>query len=221
MTSKTQPMDQGIIENIKCNYRCRILKKILVVPECDMINKISIVDSINVLATVWNIHVKPQTVFNCFKEAEFNLKTVWDEEDEVPLKDLAKTIEHENFINLFENYTKKHNVENINWIDYLNVDEDLSTVESDLDSSIIQKIQTVCENESDEKETANININKKPAFNEINSAVEVLQNALLYEKDVPVEYFNFLTKLENFFKYQLQNNLIQQPIENYLHRYVN
>ena len=97
-TSVLQPLDLGIIKNIKCHYRTRLLRAVLAkVESSDSASEIS--KSVNVLqAAHWISQavkaVKPETVQNCFakpgviteKDNEFT------DEDDIPLAQLLADV---------------------------------------------------------------------------------------------------------------------------------
>ena len=70
-TSKMQPMDQGIIQNLKVHYRAGILRKLLLAVDEKKVLYISVLDALHVLRQAWEM-VKPKTVENCFKHCGFN-----------------------------------------------------------------------------------------------------------------------------------------------------
>jgi hypothetical protein len=90
MTSKLQPLDQGIIENFKCHYRRRILSKTIKDLEKNgSIPKLSLIDAIQEVTKAWERDVTPTTISNCFKKAGFGEHLVW-EEDDLPLAFIKK-----------------------------------------------------------------------------------------------------------------------------------
>lgn len=63
-TSKTQPMNQGIIQNLKVNYRKRVLLKFIKSIDRDEAPNINVLDALHLLSQAWNC-VTSSTVFNC------------------------------------------------------------------------------------------------------------------------------------------------------------
>lgn len=131
MTSLLQPMDQGIIYNIKQLYRKRILMNILSqMEENKPVLAIDLLQAIRNLSTVWNAFVKPETIANCFRKAGFSkdgVRTHWDEEDFIPLADLAA---------LQASFRKVTNVD-ASFEDYVNVDIDVQTTGIPSDEDIL------------------------------------------------------------------------------------
>lgn len=76
-TSKSQPCDMGIINNIKCHYRTALLKKLI--DHVDAGNsfdsfKPTLLDAVKILKQSWE-RVEPATIQNCFKRAGFTSST--------------------------------------------------------------------------------------------------------------------------------------------------
>ena len=129
-TSIIQPMDQGIIKNLKSFYRKEIVCMTLAYLEENILNplstaadvssKISILDTVNFVAKSWRA-VKEATILNCFRKAGFfTLSSSIDDGDED------------------ENFTS----EVTNGSEYNDIDDDLPCCgESDeLDDEIIEGI---------------------------------------------------------------------------------
>lgn len=71
MTSKLQPMDQGVIKNIKHLYRKKMMQRTLrSLDSGKKRNDIDVLESITLLHQSWH-DVKQSTIINCFKKAGF------------------------------------------------------------------------------------------------------------------------------------------------------
>ena len=64
-TSKTQPLDVGIINSMKCNYKKRLIHKLLLSYETKIEFKLTLLGSLNYIKLSWD-DVKQETVSNCF-----------------------------------------------------------------------------------------------------------------------------------------------------------
>lgn len=64
-TSKTHPMDQGIIQSLKVQYRKRVLIKYINAIDKGQTPVISILDALHLLSQAWN-NVRQSTIANCF-----------------------------------------------------------------------------------------------------------------------------------------------------------
>lgn len=67
-TSKTQPMDQGIIQNLKIHYRKLVIMKQLKSIERNKELQITVLDALRMLYQAWD-RVTEKTIKNCFRHA--------------------------------------------------------------------------------------------------------------------------------------------------------
>ena len=74
-TSDIQPLDQGIIANVKYHYKAILRKKIKALTDIDsdtsaltLIKEIKIVHAVHMFSEAWDL-VKPETIANCSKKA--------------------------------------------------------------------------------------------------------------------------------------------------------
>ena len=92
-TSCLQPMDQGIIQNLKVFYRRQVVERILQSiddgkPADSKV--INVLDAIRMLHNAWH-QVTAETIANCFKHAGFVPYTASHDESEVPAVEAAGT----------------------------------------------------------------------------------------------------------------------------------
>lgn len=69
-TSVLQPMDQGMIRNIKAHYRARLLSRTVLCLDSGKVYKVDLLAAIHMLADAWKA-VKPETIAHCFRHAGF------------------------------------------------------------------------------------------------------------------------------------------------------
>lgn len=69
-TAVLQPMDLGVIKNLKTLYRRHLLERILLCLDNDKSYSVDLLGAIHILAAVWN-SVKSQTIANCFRKCGF------------------------------------------------------------------------------------------------------------------------------------------------------
>ncbi|XP_036340613.1 tigger transposable element-derived protein 4-like [Rhagoletis pomonella] len=163
MTSSLQPMDQGIIQNLKHHYRKRILKKVLCYSEKEAPMSISLLDAIRDLSKAWSSDVKKDTISNCFKKAGF------DEGIELPVD-----IEDENLplADLWSAYVEDNNIEDVTIEDYINVNNETFTMECPSDEDILQSIlsnQYGLNNSENDDSDADEEENELPTFSQLHS----------------------------------------------------
>ncbi|XP_060084566.1 tigger transposable element-derived protein 4-like [Ylistrum balloti] len=93
-TSKTQPMDQGVIQNLKVHYRKRLILRHIKAIDRHQELQISVLDAMKPLAVSWRC-VTETTIKNCFHHAGFKIydnpapiDSDDDDEDDIPLAHL-------------------------------------------------------------------------------------------------------------------------------------
>ncbi|XP_049313177.1 tigger transposable element-derived protein 4-like [Bactrocera dorsalis] len=139
LTSVLQPMDQGIIQNLKQHYRKRIVMKVLAHMEEPTPTTVSLLDAIRDLNKTWNLGVKPQTISNCFRKAGFakgelmqNATTDdWDEEDNLPLSELKQ---------IWTTYRTAMGTDNVSFDDYVDTDHGVQTMGFPTDEDILDSV---------------------------------------------------------------------------------
>jgi hypothetical protein len=78
-----QPMDMGIIANLKVNYKNYLSKSKNLHLENDQVLNINVLDAMYFLKKCWE-DVKPLTIQHCFHKAQFIRKTVVVPSADVP-----------------------------------------------------------------------------------------------------------------------------------------
>ena len=72
-TSKTQPMDQGVIRSLKAYYRHSLIKRFITsIDAGSSPKKVNILEAMTLIVAAWEC-VTPETVINCFKKAGISL----------------------------------------------------------------------------------------------------------------------------------------------------
>lgn len=126
-TSHTQPMDQGVIRNLKTQYRKLVIQKQLRAIETSSEVHISILDALFMLRTAWHL-VSSTTIANCFRHAGFLQPesqpetAAEDPEDDIPLAALRRL------------------TSGVRFDDYTSIDDDIPTCADLSDTDIINSI---------------------------------------------------------------------------------
>lgn len=130
--AKLQPMDQGVINSLKFHFRKSLVLHLIHGIEQNIQSSISLLDATRFLDRAW-VNVTSTTIRNAFKHAGW-LSTdttirqeeseVWDWEDELPLSALASVF----------------NTENVNFQEYVGVDDDVWTSGIPNDEDIIDEV---------------------------------------------------------------------------------
>lgn len=141
MTSIVQPMDQGIIKNLKHYYRQKIVLKILSAIESNVAFKIDLLIASRMLKEAWT-SVKSETIRICFAKAGFQISVEADVEI------------------VYEASEEWSQIEMIPYADYLDVDVAVETFErrSDLDivAEVLNKKARPDDDEDDSEEEQQI-----------------------------------------------------------------
>lgn len=137
MTSKLQPLDQGIIQNVKVYYRKRILRRVIKAIEDNVATEnipIDLRTSIAELSKVWTNDVTQETIRKCFEKAGFPKKV----SENVDLPVVPCTDDIEEMWKVLQGLPQVHTEGDLQ--DFLSVDEGLSTHERISEDGIIEGI---------------------------------------------------------------------------------
>ena len=188
-TSITQPMDQGIIQNLKTFYRKRFVQDgMLRCLEEKKSFSWSILDALSALHWAWT-QVKAKTIANCFRHCGFILPEPQaalppsdeeedDEEDDIPLATLARQLK-----------TAGYSAEEDDLHLWLDVDDQEPAFATATDEDIIQEVTArttidVDQEEADPEEDVTPDEPlPPPTFREAKEAVELLNRFLLSRMD--------------------------------------
>lgn len=147
VTAVLQPMGQGIIQNLKSNYRKNILLETIECLEKDKPITITVLDAIRQIETAWH-NVTQKTIENCFSYAGF--KPVVKEELEYAEQDLIPLA---NLRILLKNSAQ---LQNFNFHEFVAIDDEVLTYEVHTDESIVAEIKnknnvSECEDDNTEE----------------------------------------------------------------------
>ncbi|XP_057299235.1 tigger transposable element-derived protein 4-like [Hydractinia symbiolongicarpus] len=186
-TSKTQPMDQGVIRALKAYYRSNLVKRqIKFIAGGKEVPKINILEGLQILVKSWDA-VSKDTVKNCFKKAgiskEAQITSLNDADD--PFKSLSDSISE----------LKKREVDGdiFNADDFVDIDFEVCTsksieltdeeiVEIVLNEDKDQNAPNLEDDDDDEIEAHDIPP-KKPKQSELEEALELLERWSLFDEN--------------------------------------
>ena len=184
-TSKTQPMDQGVIRSLKAFYRSNVVKRqIKHIDAGREVPKINILEAMRILVKSWEA-VSANTVVNCFKKAGISKETqtasINDEDD--PFKSLAESI------GVLKNRGLVDETFDVD--DFVDIDFEISTSKTTVltDEEIIESIRDddKCAVEEEVENDEEIEVNdvppQKPKFSEIEDAMELIERWSLFDED--------------------------------------
>lgn len=166
-TSCLQPLDQGIIANVKRHYRVRLLRAVIRALELNQEKpKWNILQAMRCIANAWN-SVTAETIQKCFNKA-------WTRSDEVHSDDQVEQpeewLDYQNVVAQLPGYSFE---------EFINLDNDLSvcaepkvvSAENQVDEGD-EVVPMVSDNESEGSESEEI---RKPSKTEIGSALSILE----------------------------------------------
>ena len=181
-TSRTQPMDQGVIRALKAFYRTNVVRRqIKYVDEGKTTPKINILQAMRMLVKSWDA-ISINTVKNCFRKAGISQETQVasiNEEDD-PFKLLQQNVDELKSRDLVD--------ENLTVDDYVDIDFQVTTSETSamteqeiLDSILINDL---AEEEEEETEEDSSDVPpEKPKLAEVAHAIDLLERSSLFDKN--------------------------------------
>ncbi|XP_029653905.1 tigger transposable element-derived protein 4-like [Octopus sinensis] len=116
-TANSQPMDQGIIQNLKHHYKKLLLSRRLEAMDEENEFKFTLLDSLHVARRAWE-QVSELTIKNCFAKAKFIEEEIQIEPEDAELLEIWKALPPEE---------KTHENETIELFDFLSADDRLVT----------------------------------------------------------------------------------------------
>ena len=104
VTSKLQPLDQGIIRQAKQIHRGMIIRKLISEWDHGREPKLDILDAVTMISQSWT-QVKPDCIRNCFRhagilESTVEIQTVEDLEEPVPFDEARFDVTLEEYYNI-------------------------------------------------------------------------------------------------------------------------
>ncbi|XP_066260446.1 tigger transposable element-derived protein 6-like [Euwallacea similis] len=196
-TSVYQPLDQGIIKNVKFFYRDLILKHILtkvdaVLSASELAKSIDILEALYFVHRAWN-NVSQTTIKNCFAKAGFKKnesslpasEEEYEQEDFLPLSLLASLIRN-----------CKEVCSTVGPSKYVNIDEAISTEEHcNIDYELSEEREQDMQ-ENDEEEVIITEISSIKSYSE---ALKVIEDLKIFAQDDFVA-FQKLKSVESHFQ---------------------
>ena len=182
-TSKTQPMNQGVIRSLKTKYRRKTIKRLI--RAVDMKKKLpqtSIFDAMQLLQSAWS-EVSELTIKNCFRKSGISEKSAEQaiNEEDHPFKDITADLK-ETITELRERLPEEA-PEELNATDFFDVDVELSTKgEKPSYAEIIAEIRGEVPDDEDETDIDFVIDDPKvpPTEIEIEKAIEALEELSMF-----------------------------------------
>ena len=182
-TSKTQPMDQGVIRSLKVFYRHSIIKRYITsIDGGRSPTNVNMLEAMTLLTVAWEC-VSPITLVNCFRRAGMSSESqaLSQSDDDDPFKLLAAQLE--------EFQDKCESPSDFTVDGYEDAYEDVVTSEAHLltESEIIARVtqtQLDAAEHDDKNEEDNVDWEMlPPRRDQVRQAIEILQSCCLYQDD--------------------------------------
>ncbi|XP_046548899.1 tigger transposable element-derived protein 4-like [Haliotis rubra] len=172
-TSKTQPMDQGVINNLKVHYRKQLMTKFIKAIDKEESVSITVLDAMQHLRQAWDC-VQPQTINKCYLHAGFKISdqtNTQDDDDSDPEDDvpLATPV-----------------VNNITLAQYASMDDDLVTSCPASEQDIVQNIidsRTRTQLLSDDEDEDEVPPPLPPTLDATTAALEIVGRYVISQDD--------------------------------------
>lgn len=226
VTSTTQPMDQGVIQSFKRNYRKSLLNRVILNIEHGKEYEVDLLSAIYLAAAAWD-SVTAQTISNCFGHAGFkqqetaNNDVTLDDNETLDIADPDHVDnEGDNLIAMLRE--KGGFPENVNFEKYLNADRNLECHEGITEEAILNSIRQKYEEEKvssgeDEDLGEDLGLIKRvrPTLKQATDAVDVLRS-FFETTENSEEILQLVIKIEN--KVLSCSSILQQAkVTRYFH----
>lgn len=197
-TSRLQPLDQGIIQNVKTLYRREIVSLVL-----DSIEKgekviITVLTAIIMIDKAWR-NVNPTTIYNCFRKCGFKQTENVEQSSEPP-----KITNSDSGWGLLPNYGE------LTFEDYAHVDDDISVHGALTDAELLNLAPLDEDEEENEEEQPPIPV----TLSEARRSLTTLRFYAL-RTDTSDDFFAALTTIENSLDNDRLKSLTQQKITDF------
>ena len=181
-TSKTQPMDQGVIRALKAFYRTNVVRRqFKYVDEDKTTPEINILQAMHMLVKSWGA-ISINTVKNCFRKAGISQETqvASNNEEDEPFRLLQQNVDELKSCDLVD--------ENLTVDDYVDIDFQFTTSETSAmtDQEILDSIliNDLAEEEEEETEEDSSDVPpEKPKLAEVAHAIDLLERWSLFDKN--------------------------------------
>lgn len=204
MTSVIQPMDQGIIKNLKHFYRKQIVMNLLASINRNTNFKVDYLVASRFLKNAWQ-KVEPETISNCFGKAGFFPYVV----PEINVVESDGSID-----NCWPEISQK-----VAYNDYFNVDENLCTFGNMSEKEIVAEVlnKKICEGESSGEEEDAVTHKEIPTVSQASDCIEKLKLFVENQENVNESISFALQTLEEFtLNMEISQKKVQKKITNYL-----
>jgi hypothetical protein len=210
-TSKTQPMDQGVIRCLKAHYRRNIVRRLLKAMEQKQDTRISVLDALQLISKSWAA-VTPAAIAHCFNHCGFiseddnedHFDDAPDDDDDIPLAQLLRDIEREGA------------AITVSAEEFINCDEGVATCAGLTDTDIIDEVTGTNQSEEleDIEEDGDQVTAKPPSATEVLAMCDSLR-VFVQTQPGGEDLFNAIASIEGFTQKCQTKKRVQCSIERF------
>ncbi|KAI1705545.1 DDE superfamily endonuclease domain-containing protein [Ditylenchus destructor] len=139
-TAESQPMDMGVIKNVKVFYRKFLLRERISAIDNNVRFEFNLLNALHLLRRSWNA-VKPETIQNCFRKAGF-----------LQAEEIENTQEDEELNHLWIEFQDKCGFTGAGLFDYIDMDRNLATAGTPTMEEIVEDIRNEQESEGESED---------------------------------------------------------------------
>eukprot|EP00794_Sanderia_malayensis_P001774 gene1774-biopygen1618 len=212
-TSKTQPMDQGVIRSLKAYYRTHVVKKYIASIDANKeIPRIHYLNAMSYLAEAWD-RVTSDTIVNCFRKAGIctasQQQSLNDADD--PFQELASEIEELRARN------EELIPQELTADDYIDTDDGLLAFQTSqlTDEEIIAQVSNVDGESEEECELIEEEVVQPPTKGEVFQALDVLQTSSLFCAEMGNEMRKKINSVSKLYDIATRNKKEQKYITDF------
>ena len=220
-TSKVQPCDQGIINEVKKKYRSIMIKKILYKIDNKLTPEINILEAIFTINTAWN-ELSASTIKNCFRHSRL---TKLEESNKVEEAVQDDDEEEENI--LLSELAEKLKIERgslSTFQDYVDCDAEVETCGMPSEDEIVALFQKQVADEEDLEEELGDELEEQPEVMtsfEFISCVNRMRHFVACHEEANTTLYDNLDQLERYAHAIQFKNKKQTKIQDYFYKCTN
>lgn len=192
-TSCLQPMDQGIIHNLKTLYRRMVVERLLCAVDRGQPvdnNTVTLLDGVRMLHSAWN-QVKPETIANCFKHARFV------QSDSAGPSAVVSSIAIAPDVGNLWDRLRSAGFDIPTFEDFRDADNDLASNETMTDEAIIESVTSQHDDDDDDDDIGDSMERPPPTTADAMEALAVLRNWMECSNADTKNGFKMVADLEN------------------------
>ena len=195
VTSLIQPLDQGIIQNLKQHFRKMLLSRVLsaldVFGDLDLksvVKSLTVLDAMHMVRCAWD-KVTPKTIQNCFLKAHFAVSPDSDSEDEEGEEgDEQNDPEDEEF----QAFLDECGISEEQFSNYTEIDKDEDCFGELTEEDIAEQVKLGVQTEDADQESDDDDEVKVPDPIEIAKAFDIVRKSVLFYEPESFSAFNVI-----------------------------